>query len=425
MDIFNKKKIKDFIIYGFGQAINILGPLLVLPFLIEKCGVENVGKIGVGMSIALILSGIIDYGSYINGVKEISINRYNNAVLEKNFNSIYLSKLLLFSVIILLFIISLIFIPYVYNNKYLFIFSISIVIGQIINPAWFFQGVENFKWISIVNILSKTIYIISVFLFISKAEDYILANLFLGMGAILANTVGLIWLMNHHSFSFKNASFEAAKCILKEEFTFSLSQFFLSMYQFFPIIIISFIGGDLLAGQYRIIDQVVSIFKTYLNMFFYFVYANICYEFDKNYTKGLRIWQQYNGLNLVLMLLLIVLFFIFSPLLLRFFKINLAQFPDMIFNFRLALFIPLLIAISLPLRQLMFAFNLNKIYIKITLWVTILNFVLLFILTKYAGLKGSFASIIFIEFIVIVLYLFILKNKLKTIHSSQNEIQNS
>ena len=69
MDIFNKKKIKDFIIYGFGQAINILGPLLVLPFLVERCGVEKVGKIGVGLSVALILNGIIDYGSYINGVK--------------------------------------------------------------------------------------------------------------------------------------------------------------------------------------------------------------------------------------------------------------------------------------------------------------------------------------------------------------------
>lgn len=422
MDIFNKKKLKDFIIYGFGQAINILGPLLVLPFLIEKCGVDKVGKIGVGMSIALILNGIIDYGSYINGVKEISINRDNNSILEKTFNTIYLSKLLIFSVIIILFIIALLFIPYVYNDKYLYLFSLTIVVGQIINPAWFFQGVENFKWISIVNILSKVIYIPLVFIFISKVEHYVLANLFLGIGAIIANLIGLVWLMNHHSFTFKNANLLSAKNILKEEFSFSLSQFFLSMYQFFPIIIVSFIGGDLLAGQYKVIDQVVSIFKTYLNMFFYFVYANICYEFDKNYNKGLRVWKQYNGLNLILILILLMLFFVFAPLLLVFFKINLAQFPDMISNFRLALVVPLLIAISLPLRQLMFAFNLNKIYIRITISVTVLNFIVLFYLTKAAGLIGSFISIIFIEFIVIVLYTFILIKKLKTTHIAQNEI---
>lgn len=408
MDIFNKKKIKDFIIYGFGQVINILGPLLILPYLIDKCGIEKVGKIGVAMSFALILNGIIDYGSYINGVKEISINRKNKAILEKLFNSIYLSKLILFCLILIIFIAAITFIPFFYKDKYLYVFSLTIVIGQIINPAWFFQGVENFKWISIVNIISKIIYILLVFLFISSENDFILANLFLGFGAILANIIGLLWLIYHYSFSLKKANIKESIYILKEEFTFSLSQFFLSMYQFFPIIIINFIGGDLLAGQYRIIDQIVSIFKTYLNMFFYFVYSNICYEFDKNLKKGLIIWKQYNGLNLIFLSLLLIFFFLFAPLFLNFFKISVAQFPNMLVNFRLALIIPLLIAFSLPLRQLMFVYNLNKIYINITITTTILNFILLFFLTKSAGLTGSFVSIIFIEFIVIALYSFVL-----------------
>jgi O-antigen/teichoic acid export membrane protein len=413
MDIFNKKKIKDFIIYGFGQSINILGPILVLPFLIDKCGVENVGKIGVGMSVALILNGIIDYGSYINGVKEISINRHNNLSLQKSFNTIYLSKLLLFVIILFFFSVAILLFPYLNEDKYLFIFSFSIVIGQVINPAWFFQGVENFKLISIVNIVSKVIYILLIFIFISKRQDYVFANLFLGIGAIIANLFGLAWLIKIYSFTFKNAKISDALLILKEEFSFSLSQFFLSMYQFFPIVIISFIGGDLIAGQYRIIDQVVSIFKTYLNMFFYFVYSNICYEFDKNYNKGLSVWKQYNGSNLLLILIFLIPFSLFATPILNFFKINLIQFFEIKDNFRLALLIPFLIAISLPLRQLMFVFDLNKIYIKITITVTILNFILLFFLTKYAGLTGSFISIIFIEFIIIVLYIYILKVNLK------------
>ena len=87
---------------------------------------------------------------------------------------------------------------------------------------------------------------------------------------------------------------------------------FLSIYQFFPIIIISYLGGDMLSGQFRIIDQVISIFKTYLNMFFYFVYANICYEIDKNYKKGISVWKQYNGLNLIFLATLIILFYFFT-----------------------------------------------------------------------------------------------------------------
>jgi O-antigen/teichoic acid export membrane protein len=414
MSIFNKKKIKDFFIYGFGQAINILSPLVVLPYLIHKCGIEAVGKVGVGMSVGLILNGIIDYGSYINGVKEISINRDNTSVLETKFNAIYLSKLLLFCLIFVVMSLSILIVPYLYNDKALFFLSLTIVAGQLINPAWFFQGVENFKWISLVNVLSKVIYLVLVFVFITQKEDFILANLFLGVGAIIANSLGLYWLLKHYKFSFKKANLQDALQIIKEEFSFSVSQLFLSLYQFFPIILISYFGGDLMAGQFRVIDQIISIFKTYLNMFFYFVYANICFELDKNFNNGLKVWKQYNGFNFILLVFIMSGFYFFAPLILSYFKIQTNEIPTMTDYFRLALFIPLLVSISLPLRQLMFAFNLNTIYIIFTILTTVLNFVVLIVLTKLSGLKGAFLSIIIIELIVITLYAFTLIKKHKT-----------
>lgn len=419
MDILKNKKTKNFLIYGFGQAINILGPILVLPFLIQVCGIEKVGKIGVGFSLALILNGIIDYGSYINGVKEISINRNNKLILENKFTSIYISKFILFTVILLLISLAILIIPYLSKDKGLFFFSLSIVLGQLFNPAWFFQGIENFKWLSFLNVFSKLIYLILVFVFVSKASDYVFVNLFLGLGAVIANLFGFIWLIKSYSFSFKNASLSSGLTIIKEEFSFCLLQFFLSMYQFFPIIIISFLAGDFLAGQFKIIDQIISLFKTYLNMFFYFIYTNICFELHKSFKKGIDVWKKANGLNFILLLVLIVFFFLFAPIILQFFKIDSSQESSILSNFRLALIIPFLISISLPLRQLMFVFNFNKIYIRITIITTIFNFILLFIFTKYANLFGAFLSIIFIELIIIFLYVFILvKNKNKIIKNA-------
>jgi polysaccharide transporter, PST family len=414
MTIFNRKKIKDFIIYGLGQAINILSPLLILPFLINKCGIEAVGKVGVGLSTALILNGIIDYGSYIKGVKDISISRNNIIILEQKFNAIYFSKLILFILVILIFSIAVFCIPFLSQDKSLFFLSLTIVLGQLINPAWFFQGVENFKLISFVNILSKIIYILLVFIFINESSDFIFVNLFLGVGAIIANSIGLFILLKNYKFSFKNAFYIDAIEIIKDEFSFSFSQLFLSMYQFFPIIIISYFGGNLMAGYFRVIDQIISIFKTYLNMFFYFVYANICYELDKNTINGVKVWKQYNGFNLLLLLFIISIFFYFSPEILKYFKIADKNLPMLSAFFKLALITPILIGISQPLRQLMFAFNLNKLYIIFTISTTILNFIMLMILTPFLGLKGVFITIIIIELIIITLYTITLIKKFKT-----------
>ena len=181
MSVFTKKKITDFLIYGLGQVINIVSPLFVMPFLLYKCDEDGLGKVGVGFSLALILNGIIDYGSYIKGVQEISINRDDHAVLEKRFKSIYLSKLILTVLVFLLLTFLIFTVPFFSRDKTLFFFSFLIVVGQFINPQWFFQGVENFKWISIVNVISKTIYILLVLLLINQKSDYVYANLFFGI----------------------------------------------------------------------------------------------------------------------------------------------------------------------------------------------------------------------------------------------------
>lgn len=404
MSIFNKNKIKDFFIYGFGQAINLISPFLVMPFLIYSCGQENYGKIGVGFALALILNSIVDYGSYINGVKDISINREDKAILELKFNSIYLSKLILLVIVVFLAIVMILFVPFFTQDKAAYLFSLFIVVGQFVNPAWFFQGVENFKWISAINVISKLIYIALVLIFIREKNDFIYANFYLGLGAIIGNTTGFIWLINHYSFSFKNISLEPALKILKDEFHFSISQVFLSLYQFFPIILISFISGNFIAGQFRVIDQIVTVFKTYLNMFFYFVYSNICFELSKSYHNGIKVWKQYNGYNFMLLLVLLSIVFYNSEFILSYTKIEKSQIAILTPYFQLALLIPILTAVSQPLRQLMFAFDKNSVYIKITIITTILNLIFLLFFEKNMGLIGAFLAIIIVEIIIILLY---------------------
>jgi len=413
VSIFNRKKITDFFVYGFGQVINLVSPLFVMPLIILKCGEDGFGKVGVGFSFALILNGIIDYGSYINGVKEISINRADHTVIEAKLKAIYLSKLLLLLAVVAVFSVVIVTVPFFSKDKTLFFLSLSIVVGQFINPQWFFQGVENFKWISLVNVTSKLIYIVLVFVFIQQKSDYVYANLFFGIGAIVGNSIGLVWLFNKYGFSFNHFSMPEALAIIKEEFSFSVSQYFLSMYQFFPIILISYVGGDFMAGQFRVIDQIVTIFKTYLNMFFYFVYSNVCYELNLNFKKGIKVWKQYNGLNFVLLFAVLSVFFFCSDWILTYFKIEQARIPLMSTYFRFGLLVPLMVSISQPLRQLMFAFDENKVYIKITIATTILNFVLLYFLTQNMGLKGAFLSIIVIEIFIILLYLKILNKHFK------------
>lgn len=411
MSIFTKKKAYDFSIYGFGQLINLASPLIVIPFLITNCGEEGLGKIGVGFSMALILNAIIDYGSYIIGVREIAINRDNPTILNQKVNAIYGSKFMLLALVLIVFSILFLTIPFFSREKEMFFLSLIIVVGQCFNPAWFFQGIENFKWISFINILSKAIYLAGVFFFIKNESDYIYVNLFFGLGLLISSWIGFFWLIRRFKFSITLSGLKKGKTILKEEFSFSISQFFLSIHQYFPIVIVSYVLGDFAAGQYRVIDQLLSLFKTYLNMIFYFVYANICHELNKSLQGGLKVWKQYNGLNFLLLFVVSVVFFIYSDFIVSYFNIDENQVESVSYLLKIGLLIPFLISLSQPLRQLIFAFSENRYYVRITIYTTLLNIVLMLIFSYFYGLIGTLCSIIIVEFIVLILYSFILKDR--------------
>lgn len=409
INVLQNNRIKNFVIYGIGQVVNLVSPLLVMPYLVAICEKEGLGKIGVGFSFALIFIVLVDFGSYINGTKEISINRNNPEIIKRKIVSIYVMKLFLIVILLFLAFLLINFVPFFNKEQAVFFFSFSYVIGQLINPTWIFQGLENYKWISFMNIISKVIYVAGVFIFIKKKDDYIYVNAYLGLGLIISSVIGLISLIKQYDLRFYKTVAQDAVLLLKEEFSLTFSQLFLSFYQYLPIMIISYVGGNGMAGQYRIIDQIIMTFRTYLQMFFNFTYAEVCLQIHINLKNGISHWLKYNGINYLFILVLAIIAFVFTEQILLYFNVPLNDLESMKFLFRLGLIIPVFMAISIALKQLLFALGSNKEYINITIGSSIFSLFVFLLLVKNIGLQGAFIATIIIEIMVIVLYSIVIK----------------
>lgn len=398
-------------IYGFGQLVNLVTPLLVVPYIVSICGEENFGKTAVGMAICFFLIVFIDFGSDIIGVREISVNRGSKLKLNQIFSTTYAAKGIV--LILVLIIVSILFyiIPFFSHDKKLFFFSLSVVIGQFINPTWFLQGLENVKLIAILNVASKTIYLTGVFLTISKESDYVNVNLWWGLGMIISNSIIFVVVLRKYKLHFNNINRAEIYNHLKSNFSIFYSQIFVSIHQYGPVILISYFANNLLAGQYRIVDQVISIFKTYVILFFNFVYPKICFQLDKNKKKGLKRWLIYNGINLIFVFIGMIIFFVFSYEIISYFNpTNRYVLSNLL---QIAVFIPLIFAVSIALKQLMLAFDLKKEYIVITIITVVLNIFTIIAIFPIYKVFGVFYTLIATEIIIIVFYIFKLKIFLK------------
>ena len=398
-------------VYGFGQLFNLVTPLLVVPYIVSVCGEENFGKTAVGMAIAFFLIVFIDFGSDIIGVREVAVNRDNPEVLNKIFTTTYVVKGII--LLIVLTVASIIFhsFPYFKSEKIMFTLGLSVLIGQFLNPTWFLQGIENVKWITLLNIVSKCIYLVGVFFTIKKESDYIYINLWWGLGMIVSNFLVFIWIIKKHQFSFLMVNKDEVFKHIRNDFSMFSSQIFVSLQLYAPVVLISYFGNNLMAGQYRIVEQIIVIFKTYIFLFFNYVFPRVCYLIETDFKRGLKNWIIYNGVNFVFVTMGMLFFHIYSYEIVSYFNpTNRYVLSNLL---EVAVFVPLILAISIPLKQLVLAYNYKRFYVYLTSVMVLFNLLaIVFLLPKFQ-VYGVFYSLIATDLIVIIFYLYQLKKNVK------------
>lgn len=389
-------------IYGIGQAFNLITPLLVVPYIVGVCGEEGYGKTGIGMALSFFLMVFIDYGSDIAGVKQVAVHRDQPEKLAEIFAATYCAKALFFLIVTACAVLVFLSVPYFRDEKELFFLGLPLLLGQCINPTWFLQGIENFKWITILTIISKIIYVAGVFVLIRDRGDYIYNNLAWGVGMIAAHGIAIAYLVSRFRISFLQVRRNDVKAIVRDNFSIFSSQIFVSLQMYSPIMLIGFFGGNFLAGQYKIIDQVIVIFKTYILLFFNYVFPRVCYLIETNHREALSFWKRYNGVNFMFIGVSMAAIFIFSTQVVSYFNprgIN--EISDLL---KIAVAIPLLQAVTIPLKQLILGWDKQKEYVRYTMAMTVSGLLMIAAATPFLHVKGVLFALILTEIVTITLF---------------------
>jgi len=398
------KKKQNFLIYGFGQAFSLITPLLVVPHIMAVCGEEGLGKISYGFALSLFLILIVDYAFDIKGTKEVAESSGNPIKISQIFNLALLSKLYLFLIVCVLILPLIYLVPFLSGEKQLFFYSLTIVFAQVFTPAWFLQGLEDFKTVSILNVASRLLYLILIYFFISNENDYVLVNLLLGLSSLILNLVGLFLIIQKYNIKIVPPALHEVAAILKADFYFCLSQLVVSVKQQAPIVLTGYFLGDFAAGQYKLIEQIIMPFRTLIQAFLRYFYPAACYKVLNNTLEGFSFWKKYSQYNLLLVAAGSLIVLLFPTDILAYFNASQQTIANVSPILQIAVAIPFLMAISLPLEQLMFIMNKNKPYVRITMAGTLLCVVLIVPLLKTVGILGTVVSLLIAELFLIIFY---------------------
>jgi len=186
-----KRLTENFLSLSILRALNYLLPLITLPYLVRVLGPEKFGLIAFAQAFIGYFIILTDYGFNLSATREISIHRDEKEKVSKIFNSVMAVKFLLGMLSFIILALILTFIPKFGNDWLVYIFAFGMVLGNILFPVWFFQGMEKMKYITILNIVAKGIFTVCIFIFIRKMADYIYVPLINSMGFLAAGGLSL------------------------------------------------------------------------------------------------------------------------------------------------------------------------------------------------------------------------------------------
>ena len=194
---------KNFIINGIKIFFNLLFPIITFPYISRILGPVGIGKITFATSVINYFLLFTNLGIPLYGIREIARTRENKLNLSKSFSEILFLNLITTIFGIVIFIIFLNLNLFGNDIKLFQIMSLNIIF-TFIGVEWYFQGIEDYGYITKRSILFKIISIIFMFIFVKKKEDIVIYAGILVLALVGSNILNFFKAEKKVLISFKN-----------------------------------------------------------------------------------------------------------------------------------------------------------------------------------------------------------------------------
>ena len=303
------------------QAINFLLPLITLPYLVRILGPEKYGLIAFAQSMVLYFNILADYGFNFSATREVSINRDDKNKINNIFSSVMSVKFCLgilgFALLVLLVFIF----PRFKKDWLIYLLTYGMVFGNIFFPTWLFLGLEKIKYVTIVNIISKGISTICIFIFINNVSDYIYVPLINSLGFLIAGALSLGSAFRNFKVKFSLPSLNNMKHQLIEGRHVFISQIAVSGYSNSRIFAVGLFTNSTITGYYSIAEKLVNLVQAFpVSSLVQVLYPRLSKIFSENKRYAMKIMNKFQNFTTVAYLIILPVFYFLAPYIIKIFS---------------------------------------------------------------------------------------------------------
>ncbi len=402
-----RRVIENILSLGSLQAASYLLPLLTLPYLARVLGPEDLGRIAFALAFAQIFVMLTEYGFNLTAANEISVNRDNPEKVAKIFSEVTVLRAGFMAIGFVILMVMVWSIPRFQQDIPLYLSSYMLVVGSVLFPQWLFQGLEQLKIVSLLQILTRVISTVGIFLLVKTREDLLWAVWLQSAHMALAGLLTIPFIIKAlRGVRLQWPTRSALVMQLREGWHIFISSFAANSYTTSSVFILGLVLTPLAVGYYSVAEKLVRALLMMFGPIIQAIYPYISKMAHDDPARALgfnrKLFIGLGSLALVLSLALSLCSGIVIPLLFG------EKFAPAIPVLATLAFTPLFIVLSNILGvQTMIPFGMKDLFSNVMLKAALLNLFVFIPLAWQFGPQGAASANVLVEAFVMV-YLFML-----------------
>lgn len=250
------------------KVIDAVIPLIIIPYLITVVGKDNYGIYAFAYSLIFYLLNIVQYGFSLSAVRLIAVNRNDTQKINSIYSNVFTTQLYLSAIVLAILFILVNVIPKFSAYKEIYYYFSFIILGELLFPIWFFLGMEKMRFITLVNLISKSSFAILTFTLIKEASDFVYISLYQSVGFMFSGIIAQLFIFRAFKIKLHLAPLSEVKALLKDGLSAFLTLVTPTIYSNTSIFLVGIFGlpqhvsymeiGSKVSGAFGVMNKVLT-----------------------------------------------------------------------------------------------------------------------------------------------------------------------
>ncbi|EMF0715995.1 flippase [Citrobacter freundii] len=385
-------------------------PLITFPYLVRTLGPTTFGILGFSQAAIQYVILVTEYGFNWTATQQIARKSEDKIYVTNIFWSVIFAKLILF--VLSSIIVVLVFICVQSLQQYLLVVLafVPMVLGNVLYPVWFFQGIEKMKMITICTLSSRFFIIPLTFILVQSPDDVWVAAIIQSCVFILSAILSLILIHRMKYVGRIQFNMSDIKERLFDSWHVFISNSAINLYTTSTVVILGIVGNATAVGYFNAANTIRISAQGLLNPIIQAVYPRVSSLIDKDYESAVKVIKKTTFIVGSIALLGSLALYTLSPWIIRYFVG--ANFVESISVLKWLSFMPLIIILSNIFGiHIMLTHGFKKEFSKILIVGGMINLIAIFPLIYLYQEDGAAISMLVTELVITILMFKFVKSK--------------